>query len=58
MIPTITIDNIISSISLILVTISTLRAASRLEYRLNNHGSIGLMDGPPILGPTIVQHTQ
>jgi len=57
MTPTITIDNIISSISLILVTISTLRAASRLEHRLNNHGSLGLMDGPPILGPTIVRHT-
>lgn len=46
------IDGIASVLSLILATLASLRAASRLERRISNNGSIGLMDGPPILGPT------
>lgn len=49
-------DGIASALSLILATVASLRAASRLEQRLCNNGSIGLMDGPPILGPTITIH--
>ena len=49
------IDGIASALSLILATLASLRAASRLEQRISNTGSIGLMDGPPILGPTILK---
>ena len=47
-------DGIASALSLILATLASLRAASRLEQRICNNGSIGLMDGPPILGPKIL----
>ena len=47
-------DGITSALSLILATVASLRAASRLEQRICCGGSIGLMDGPPILGPTIL----
>ncbi len=40
-----------SATSLLLTIMASLRAASRLEERIVNRGSIGLMDGPPILGP-------
>ena len=49
------IDSIASALSLILATIASLRAASRLESRICNNGSIGLMDGPPILGPRVME---
>ncbi len=49
------IDGVASALSLILAALASLRAASRLEQRICNNGSIGLMDGPPILGPTIVK---
>ena len=44
------VDGITSALSLILVAMASLRAASRLERRIDG-GSIGLMDGPPIPGP-------
>eukprot|EP00585_Thalassiosira_rotula_P008764 CAMPEP_0196138236 /NCGR_PEP_ID=MMETSP0910-20130528/5941_1 /TAXON_ID=49265 /ORGANISM="Thalassiosira rotula, Strain GSO102" /LENGTH=755 /DNA_ID=CAMNT_0041398815 /DNA_START=27 /DNA_END=2294 /DNA_ORIENTATION=+ len=50
-----TIDNIASALSLLLTALASLRAASRLEQRICNNGSIGLMDGPPILGPTVIK---
>lgn len=50
-----TIDNIASALSFLLTTLATLRAASRFEQRLRNNGSIGLMEGPPILGPAVTQ---
>ncbi len=50
-------DGIASALSLILATLASLRAASRLEQRICNNGSIGLMDGPPILGPAISNRT-
>ncbi|KAL7534743.1 hypothetical protein ACHAXR_006055 [Thalassiosira sp. AJA248-18] len=53
-----TIDSIASALSLILATLASLRAASRLEQRICNNGSIGLMDGPPILGPAVVIQQQ
>ena len=52
--PIIMMDNLSSTISILLATIATLRAASRLQYRISHNGSIGLMDGPPILGPARV----
>mmetsp|Transcript_29592 Transcript_29592/g.62761 ORF Transcript_29592/g.62761 Transcript_29592/m.62761 type:complete len:714 (+) Transcript_29592:229-2370(+) len=52
------IDSIASALSLILATLASLRAASRLEQRICNNGSIGLMDGPPILGPTRIEQPQ
>ncbi|KAL7513685.1 hypothetical protein ACHAXN_011018 [Cyclotella atomus] len=45
------IESILSSLTILLTTIASLRAASRLEARIANGGAIGLMDGPPILGP-------
>ncbi|KAL7457444.1 hypothetical protein ACHAWC_009025 [Mediolabrus comicus] len=48
------IDGIASALSLILATLASLQAASRLEQRICNNGAIGLMDGPPILGPRIL----
>jgi len=50
-----TIESIASALSFILATLASLRAASRLERRICNNGAIGLMDGPPILGPTVIQ---
>ena len=47
----ITIETIVSSLPLLLTAIASLRAASRLDARFANGGAIGLMDGPPILGP-------
>ncbi|KAL7499463.1 hypothetical protein ACHAWT_006998 [Skeletonema menzelii] len=47
-------DGIASALSLILATLASLRAASQLEQRICNNGSLGLMDGPPILGPTML----
>jgi len=49
------IDGIASALSLILAALASLRAASRLEQRITNNGSIGLMDGPPILGPKLMK---
>eukprot|EP00956_Cyclotella_meneghiniana_P001792 scaffold1955_cov68-Cyclotella_meneghiniana.AAC.4 len=48
---TIPIESILSSLSILLTAIASLRAVSRLESRFANDGAIGLMDGPPILGP-------
>ena len=48
---TIPIESILSGLSILLTTIASLRAASRLDARFANGGALGLMDGPPILGP-------
>lgn len=56
--PPITIDGVTSFLSLILATLASLRAASRLEQRICNDGSLGLMKGPPILGPVIIRQQQ
>ena len=45
------IESILSSLTILATAIASLRAASRLESRFANDGAIGLMDGPPILGP-------
>ncbi|KAL3764286.1 hypothetical protein ACHAWU_004098 [Discostella pseudostelligera] len=50
------IEGMASVTSLILTILASLRAASRFEQRIGNHGSIGLMDGPPILGPRCIGH--
>ncbi|KAL9183446.1 hypothetical protein ACHAXT_004302 [Thalassiosira profunda] len=52
------VDGVASFLSFVLATLATLRAASRLERRLYNRGSIGLMDGPPILGPAVTLREQ
>ena len=46
-------ENLLSFLSILLTTLASLRAASRLDARIENGGAIGLMDGPPILGPLI-----
>lgn len=45
------IESLLSALSVLLTTLASLRAASRLDARIENGGCIGLMDGPPILGP-------
>lgn len=50
-----TIEGMASATSLILTILASLRAASRFEERVVNRGSIGLMDGPPILGPNSIE---
>ncbi|KAL3795348.1 hypothetical protein HJC23_009521 [Cyclotella cryptica] len=47
----ISVESLLSALSLILTTLASLRAASRLDARIERGGCIGLMDGPPILGP-------
>mmetsp|Transcript_11652 Transcript_11652/g.27384 ORF Transcript_11652/g.27384 Transcript_11652/m.27384 type:complete len:696 (+) Transcript_11652:410-2497(+) len=51
--PVSSVDGVASILSAILATLATLRAGSRLDRRVSNGGSIGLMDGPPILGPRL-----